>query len=68
MSLINKKVSEFKAPEWSQFVKSGVSKERPIEEEDFFGNVLKPFEEITRKPVSPSEEEIAGTIKIKIRY
>jgi 16S rRNA (cytosine1402-N4)-methyltransferase len=28
-------------------------------EKDFFGNVLKPFEEITRKPVSPSEEEIA---------
>jgi 16S rRNA (cytosine1402-N4)-methyltransferase len=27
-------------------------------EKDFFGNVLKPFEEITRKPVSPSEEEI----------
>lgn len=31
-----KKVSEFKAPEWSQFVKSGVAKERPIEEEDFW--------------------------------
>jgi 16S rRNA (cytosine1402-N4)-methyltransferase len=28
-------------------------------EKDFFGNVLKPFEEITRKPVSPSDEEIA---------
>lgn len=28
-------------------------------EKDFFGNVLKPFEEITRKPVSPSEEETA---------
>jgi 16S rRNA (cytosine1402-N4)-methyltransferase len=27
-------------------------------EKDFFGNVLKPFEEINRKPVSPSEEEI----------
>jgi len=27
-------------------------------EKDFFGNVLKPFEEITRKPVSPTEEEI----------
>ena len=27
-------------------------------EKDFYGNVLKPFEEITRKPVSPSEEEI----------
>jgi 16S rRNA (cytosine1402-N4)-methyltransferase len=28
-------------------------------EKDFFGNILKPFEEITRKPVSPSDEEIA---------
>ena len=27
-------------------------------EKDFFGNLLKPFEEIARKPVSPSEEEI----------
>lgn len=27
-------------------------------EKDFFGNVLKPFEEITRKPVTPTEEEL----------
>jgi 16S rRNA (cytosine1402-N4)-methyltransferase len=27
-------------------------------EKDFFGNVLKPFEEIHRKPISPTEEEI----------
>ena len=27
-------------------------------EKDFYGNVLKPFEEVTRKPVLPSEEEI----------
>jgi 16S rRNA (cytosine1402-N4)-methyltransferase len=27
-------------------------------EKDFFGNVLKPFEEINRKPIAPSEEEI----------
>lgn len=27
-------------------------------EKDFFGNVLKPFEEVNRKPISPSEEEI----------
>lgn len=27
-------------------------------EKDFFGNVLKPFEEINRKPILPSEEEI----------
>lgn len=28
-------------------------------EKDFYGNILKPFSDITRKPVSPSEEEIA---------
>ena len=28
-------------------------------EKDFFGNILKPFSDITRKPISPSEEEIA---------
>ena len=27
-------------------------------EKDFFGNVLKPFEEIYRKPIVPSDEEI----------
>ena len=31
-----KKVPEFEAPEWSRFVKSGSSKERPIEEPDFW--------------------------------
>ncbi len=31
-----KNISEFKAPEWVQFVKSGVSKERPIEDPDFW--------------------------------
>ncbi|MEK6926284.1 MAG: 40S ribosomal protein S19 [Nanoarchaeota archaeon] len=31
-----KKIPEFKAPEWVQFVKSGISKERPMEDEDFW--------------------------------
>ena len=31
-----KKVPEFKAPEWVQFVKSGPAKERPIEDPDFW--------------------------------
>ena len=31
-----KKVEEFEAPEWIDFVKSGPSKERPIEEVDFW--------------------------------
>jgi len=29
-----------------------------IVEKDFFGNILKPFVEVTRKPVSPAESEI----------
>lgn len=31
-----KKIPEFKEPEWAQFVKSGVAKERPIEDPDFW--------------------------------
>ncbi len=31
-----KKIPEFKAPEWIQFVKSTSGKERPIEDEDFW--------------------------------
>lgn len=31
-----KKVPEFKAPEWAAFVKSGPSKSRPIDDEDFW--------------------------------
>jgi small subunit ribosomal protein S19e len=31
-----KKVPEFKEPEWAQFVKSSASKERPIEDPDFW--------------------------------
>jgi len=31
-----KEMPEFKVPEWSLFVKSGPSKQRPINEEDFW--------------------------------
>ena len=31
-----KQLPEFKEPEWAQFVKSGPSKERPIDEPDFW--------------------------------
>ena len=31
-----KKIPEFKAPEWASYVKSGPSKERPIDDEDFW--------------------------------
>ena len=32
-----KKVPEFQEPEWAKFVKSGAGKERPIEDDDFWG-------------------------------
>ncbi len=31
-----KEIPEFKEPEWVKFIKSGSSRERPIEEEDFW--------------------------------
>jgi small subunit ribosomal protein S19e len=31
-----KKISEFKQPEWANFVKSGPAKERPIDDADFW--------------------------------
>ena len=31
-----KKISEFKSPEWIEYVKSGPAKERPIDEPDFW--------------------------------
>ena len=31
-----KKIPEFKKPEWAEFVKSSPSKERPIDDEDFW--------------------------------
>jgi small subunit ribosomal protein S19e len=31
-----KKITEFKKPEWVEFVKSGAGKERPIEDSDFW--------------------------------
>lgn len=34
-------------------------------EKDFYGNVLKPFDEITRKPVVPSDEEIAANSRAR---
>ncbi|VVB79550.1 30S ribosomal protein S19e [uncultured archaeon] len=33
-----KKIPEFKAPEWVEFVKSGAGKERPIDDPDFWYN------------------------------
>ena len=57
-----KKVSEIKAPEWSQFVKSSPGKERPPEEEDFWhrraASIMK---QLYRK-------EIVGVNRLRTRY
>lgn len=42
-------------------------------EKDFYGNILKPFTEVTRKPISPDEEEIglnsrARSAKLRIAF
>lgn len=34
-------------------------------DKDFFGNVKSPFEVITKKPISPKEEEIAGNTRAR---
>ena len=38
------------------FTKTGNAEGK--EEKDFFGNLLTPYKIITRKPITPSEEEI----------
>ena len=57
-----KKVPEFKAPEWVQFVKSGPAKERPIDDEDFWykrsASILR---QIYRK-------KIVGVIRLRTKY
>ena len=57
-----KKISEFKAPEWIDFVKSGAAKARPIEEEDFWykraASILK---QIYRKG-------IVGVSRLRTKY
>jgi len=34
-------------------------------EKDFFGNKIKPFEAVTRKPVEASEKEIEGNSRAR---
>lgn len=57
-----KKVPEFKQPEWSEFVKSAPSKERPIEDPDFWykraASILKQI----------YKNEIVGVNRLKVRY
>ena len=57
-----KKISEFKAPEWVEFVKSGPAKERPIDDPDFWhkraASVLRQI----------YKNQIVGVNRLKTRY
>ena len=57
-----KNVSEFKEPEWAQFVKSSSSKERPIEDPDFWH---KRSASILRQIY---KKEIVGVNRLKTKY
>lgn len=57
-----KKLPEFKAPEWISFVKSGPSRERPIESPDFWYNrAASILRQIYRK-------EIVGVNRLRTKY
>jgi small subunit ribosomal protein S19e len=57
-----KSVPEFKEPEWAKFVKSSPSKERPIEDEDFW---YKRAASILRQIY---KKEIVGVNRLRTRY
>lgn len=57
-----KKILEFKQPEWSEFVKSGTAKERPIEDPDFWHKrVASILRQIYRR-------KIVGVNKLRTKY
>lgn len=57
-----KKIPEFKAPEWSHFVKSGPSKERPMQDHDFwYKRAASILRQIYRK-------NIVGVNRLRTRY
>ncbi len=57
-----KEISEFKAPEWVEFVKSGPGKERPIDDPDFwYKRAASILRHIYRK-------EIIGVNRLKTKY
>ena len=57
-----KKIPEFKAPEWVEFVKSGPAKERPIDDEDFwFKRAASILRQIYRK-------KIVGVNRLRTKY
>ena len=57
-----KKIPEFKKPEWAEFVKSSPSKERPIDDEDFWhkraASILKQL----------YKRQIVGVNRLRIKY
>ena len=57
-----KQISEFQAPEWIKLVKSGPSKERPIDEEDFW---YKRAASILRQIY---KKEIVGVSRLRTKY
>ena len=57
-----KKIPEFKAPEWVQFVKSSASKERPIDDPDFW---YKRAASILRQIY---KKDIVGINRLRTRY
>ncbi len=57
-----KKIPEFKRPEWAMFVKSGPSKERPIEDPDFWNKrAASILRQIYRK-------EVVGVSRLRTKY
>ena len=57
-----KKVPEFKEPEWAEFVKSGSSKSRPIDEKDFWH---KRAASILRQIY---KNKVVGVNRLRVRY
>lgn len=57
-----KEVPEFKAPEWSKFVKSGPSRERPIDDADFW---YKRAASILRNVY---KKKIVGVSRLRTKY
>jgi len=57
-----KKIPEFKQPEWSQYVKTGPAKARPIDEPDFWHKrVASILRQIYKK-------KVVGVNRLKTRY
>lgn len=57
-----KKLEEFEQPEWSKFVKSGTSKQRPVEDKDFWH---KRAASILRQIY---KNKIVGVSRLRTRY